>query len=502
MSQSNTSTIGLVELPQLGLVDSTGKNWLVEDRHGALISKQILLSNLQGFGFKTQLINLRKGHYQEEYGKVSWRNTELSKIFIGGKIADIDPLACDAWGITNNFSQQREIAGLVIKHLASKGLPVVVGGSDAIAAPHSYFAAGASAIVLDKSGAANGSVLDYVLGKTPRNNLSGVMLPNGNQPPSKIRRLSRIEDWPLPEQSVVKQCLGTEYRGLQLPDENTLIGSVFTDIGCDRKCDFCQTPNYHVGFHAMSPERTLQWFESQKQAGAHLILNGSDQFLGRVLKKEGREDVLEIMKGIREMELGVMWFNGLELKKMTCGRGINRKSGDDLTPDEELISALFDWDGKTGCYFAYLPGERPMLGRENYSKLLPWQEHCEIMRAIARTSIPHIRYGVIIGFEDDSEDSLLRLEEALLALNEDLMSINPALKFQVIAMSLSPIPGTPQSDYVRKTGLLHVDEPTLYGSIWTPTVDTRYLSYDQIADWQMRLMQIGGDKYMNCGREL
>ncbi len=502
MRQSKTSTIGLVELPQLGLVDNTGKNWLVEDRHGALISKQILLSNLQGFGFETQLINLRKGYYKEEYGKVSWRNTELSKIWIGGKIADIDPLACDAWGITNNFSQQREIAGLVIKHLASKGRPVVVGGSDAIASPHSYLTAGASAIVLDKSGAANGSVLDYVLGKTPREELSGVMLANGSQPPPKVRRPSRIEDWPLPTQSVVKQCLGTEYRGLQLPEEDTLIGSVFTDIGCDRKCDFCQTPNYHVGFRAMSPERTLQWFESQKQAGAHLVLNGSDQFLGRVLKKEGREDVLEIMKGIREMELGVMWFNGLELKKMTRGRGINRKSGDDLTPDEELISALFDWDGKTGCYFAYLPGERPMLGRENYSKLLPWQEHCEIMRAIARTSIPHIRYGVIIGFEDDSEDSLLRLEEALLALYDDLMSVNPALKFQVNALSLSPIPGTPQSDHVRQTGLLHIDEPTLYGSIWTPTVDTRYLSYDQIADWQMRLMRIGGDKYMDYGREL
>ncbi|MEN8218010.1 MAG: radical SAM protein [Pseudomonadota bacterium] len=502
MSQSNTSTIGLVELPQLGLVDKTGKNWLVEDRHGALISKQILLSNLQGFCFETQLINLRKGHYQEEYGKVSWRNTELSKICIGGKIADIDPLACDAWGITNNFSQQREIAGLVIKHLTSKGRPVVVGGSDAIAAPQSYLTAGASAIVLDKSGAANGSVMDYVLGKIPRDELSGVMLANSSQPPPRVRRPSRIEDWPLPTQSVVKQCLGTEYRGLQLPDENTLIGSVFTDIGCDRKCDFCQTPNYHVGFRAMSPERTLQWFETQKQAGAHLVLNGSDQFLGRVLKKEGREHVLEIMQGIRDMELGVMWFNGLELKKMTRGRGINRKSGDDLTPDEELISALFDWDGKSGCYFAYLPGERPVFGRENYSKLLPWQEHCEIMRAIARTSIPHIRYGVIIGFEDDSEDSLLRLEDALLALYDDMMSVNPAFKFQINALSLSPIPGTPQSDSVRQAGLLSIDEPTLYGSIWTPTVNTRYLSYDQIADWQMRLMRIGGDKYMDCGREL
>ena len=38
-----------------------------------------------------------------------------------------------------------------------------------------------------------------------------------------------------------------------------------------------------------------------------------------------------------------------------------------FTHYEELISALFDWDGNAGCYLAYLPGERPMLGRENYT---------------------------------------------------------------------------------------------------------------------------------------
>lgn len=82
------------------------------------------------------------------------------------------------------------------------------------------------------------------------------------------------------------------------------------------------------------------------------------------------------------------------------------------------------------------------------------------------------------------------------------MTVSPSLKFQVNALSLSPISGTPQSDHVRRTGLLHVDEPTLYGSIWAPTIDTRYLRYDQIADWLARLMRIGGDKYMDYGREV
>ena len=45
-------------------------------------------------------------------------------------------------------------------------------------------------------------------------------------------------------------------------------GAVFPDLGCDRKCDFCQTPTYKTGYKRMTPERTLQWFARQQEAGA------------------------------------------------------------------------------------------------------------------------------------------------------------------------------------------------------------------------------------------
>lgn len=136
MNPSKTATIGVVEIPDLGLIDSEGKDWLTHNSQGAiLVSKQVLLSSLQAAGFDTQLHDLGNGDYQEEYGKVIWGDTEFTKVYIGGKINDLDPLAYDAWGVTNNFSQTRETACLTIKHLASKGRPVVIGGSDAIAAP-------------------------------------------------------------------------------------------------------------------------------------------------------------------------------------------------------------------------------------------------------------------------------------------------------------------------------------------------------------------------------
>ncbi|RKZ39653.1 MAG: radical SAM protein [Gammaproteobacteria bacterium] len=492
MILQKNSTIGIVELPELGLFDPNGKNLLADRRGTALISKQVLLANLQSAGFDAQLINLRKGEHQEAFGKVTWNDTELTKTYLGQKINDIDPSAYEAWGVTNNFSQHRDIARMTIRHLASKGRPVVVGGSDAIAAPQVYFAAGAVAVVLDKSGAANGPIMDYVLGKTPREELSGVMLANSSQQPSpRAKRFLSPEEWALPELSVVQQCLGTTYKDLRLPKEGALIGSVFADIGCDRKCDFCQTPNYRLGYRAMSPDRTLQWFKAQKDAGAWGVINSSDQFLGRILKKGGREDILKIMKGIREMELAVFYPNGLELKKTTLGRGINRKEGLNLTPDEELIEALWGWDGKTGCYLAYIPAERPVFGRQNYAKLLPWREHCEIMKTIVRAGLPHIIYGCIIGFPDDSDETLLHLEEAIVTLYEELLTINPSLNFQVLPVSIFPIPGTPQASLIYKSGLLRFDDPTIFGGVWTPSVDTNYLSYKEVVKWQRHLMQIG-----------
>nr|VFK10784.1 MAG: hypothetical protein BECKLPF1236B_GA0070989_10163 [Candidatus Kentron sp. LPFa] len=496
MALQKIPTIGLIELPLIGLLDRGGtfQSELEINHYNdyPLVSKQILLSNLRAAGFDARLIDLRKGDHQEEYGRVTWRNTEYSKVYLGGRIQDLDPLAHTVWGITNNFAAHREIACLTIKHLANEGRPVIVGGSDAIAEPQPYLAAGAAAIVLDKSGAANAPLLDFILGRAPREELSGVILANTDrQPPARIRHLLHPQDWPIPDKSVIEQCLGTQYSGTSMPKNRLKLGSVMTEIGCDRHCDFCQTPDYRLGYRAMSPERVLSWLVAQKEAGARSVPNYSDQFLGRILKKGGRNDILAIMRSSRELELAICWPNGLELKKATLGRGIERKGRTDMTPDEELIEALWGWDGKTGCYAAYIPAERPVFGQENYAKLLPWQDHCRIMESIARAGVPNIRYGIMIGFEDDSDESLLRLEEAVSELYERILAINASVNFQVTPLSLVPIPGTPQWNTVCNSDLLRFDDPSIFGNFRTSVVDTRYLDYGKIADWQAHLMRIG-----------
>lgn len=364
-----------------------------------------------------------------------------------------------------------------------------MGGSDGIAEPDHYLKAGAAAVVMDKSGAANRPIFDSVLGKTPRENLTGVIFADGRYYPNRTKAMSP-DEWALPSVKVAKECLGQEYSEEPFIENLVPIGSVFPDIGCDRKCDFCQTPTYGTGFRRMSPETTLKWVARQKEAGAKCTVMGSDQFLGRVLFPGGREEVLEITKGAREMEMPLLWPNGLELRKATLGRGRNYDHTD-LTPDEELIEALWGWDGKAGGFLGYIPAERPVFGRESYAKLLPWQQHCEMMQAILRVGLPVIVYGLIIGLPDDNHDSLLRLEEAVLELHQQLREINPNLEFQVASYAISPIPGTPQGETIRKSGLVRFDDPSIIGGLWTPSCDTHHLSYEDISEWQFRLTKIG-----------
>ncbi|OLT61350.1 B12-binding domain-containing radical SAM protein [Moorena bouillonii] len=492
MSDKTSGCIGLVELPQLKLSDPDGNDFYSLRKWEPIVSKQILLSSLEAGGFETKFINLRDGDYQENYGRIAWKGIELTKNYVGVEIESVDPESCEVWCITVNFTLYREIAMMVLKHLASKGKPVVVGGSDPFADPQIYLRNGASVVVKDKSGAANWALFNYLLGKGPKEALTGVVLADGTQYPNSKKPL-HPEDWPLPSLDVARQCLGTQYWMDPFPEHLKPIGSIFPDIGCDRHCDFCQTPTYGTGYRRMTPKRVLEWLDIQRQAGAKSVVSVSDQFLGRVIFPDGRQEVLDIMKGLREMDLTILWPNGLELRKMTLGRGRNYDSTD-LTPDEELINALYNWDGQKGTLAGGLPAERPVFGREAYAKLLPWQQHKRIVKTIVRAGIPMIVYHMIIGLPDDDDESMLRLEEALWEIYDEVKAINPSMVFQISPFVISPILGTPQGEIIRKSGLLRFDDPALFAGFWTASVDTKHLSYEQVSDWQFRLASVGDSK--------
>ena len=475
--------VGLVEPPRLKLVDPDGNNITFLDTSPNL-SKQVLMASLKSVGLDVQLFNLTKGNYEEEYGQVTWREFALKKICLGDKISDLDPKSCDVWGITNNFMHYREITCLIIQHLMQGGKAVVVGGSDAIAEPQSYFQAGATAVVKDKSGSSNKAIINYVLGQSQKENLTGVILYDGREYPIRRPALSP-QDWAMPSLDIVKECLN--YSNIPLHDMLLPCGSVLFDIGCDRNCDFCQTPTYNLGYKKMSPEKALEWCSLQKNAGANSIECMSDQFLGRVLRMGGRQEIFDIVNGMRELELPFQWQNGLELSKLTLGRGLKNSCVKDMVPDEELVEAIWGWDGRVGCLHAFIPAERPLLGRKAYAKLLPWQQHRNMLRAIVHSGIPNIVYGIIIGFANDNYDSLCYLEEAVRDLEQDLKMINPLLNFFIEVASVIPIPGTRQGIKLSQSGLLRFDDPTIIGCCRTACADTYSLTYGEVSDWQLRI---------------
>lgn len=486
------TTVGVIEVPNIALYDAAGSCRAPRPKRNVLISKQVLMSNLEAGGFEVRLYNLKDGDWEDAYGEIPWKEGKLIKAMVGQNYRNIPPDECDVWGVTSNFQQHRTSARLIIQHLRSKGRPVIVGGSDALGEPQFYLEAGADAIVLDKSGAANWAAIDYLTGQTPREGLSGVLFRDGQRVPLRVRP-SDPDQWALPSPEVVKQCMGQEFWAEVTPEYLVPLGSVFMDIGCDRKCDFCQTPSYRLGFKAMSPEATVQWCRAQRDAGARSAVFSSDQFMARVLWDGGRDEILETMQGVRELGISWMWANGLELRKMTRGRGFE---GGDLTPDEELLKALLGWKGEQGCFYLYVPAERPLQGRQDYSKLLPWREHCELLKAVVRMGVPALTYGCIIGFADDSDESLSLLEEGVGTLFEELRSMNPQLNIQIAPYSLSPIPGTPQGAKIHASGLLRFQDSEILGGLWAPSMDTHHLTYQQVADWQRRLLRLGKCQFM------
>jgi hypothetical protein len=439
---------------------------------------------LDAAGFDVAIVNLKSALHETPFGTTKWRSRTLTKVSVGTPHEELDPRAFDVWGITVNYLQEREPAEQIIRHLKAGRGRVVVGGSDAIAVPHIYLAAGADAVVVDKSGAANVGVLRAVAG-LPTDQLHGVLLADGTRLAPR-RPPMKPQEWPLPKPWMVRATLGTSYWEAPLPERLLPIGAVMLDVGCDRHCDFCQTPTYGVGYGMMTPERSVEWLAAQKQAGAESVVVLSDQFLGRVLWPEGSRHVKQILQAARELRLPVLWGNGIELSKATVGRG---KRGGSPEPDHELVEAVWGWDGEVGCAQAYIPAERPVAGASSYAKLLPWRHHVEMMKAITRAGVPDINYGVIVGLADDTHQSLAELATAVTVLRDELKNVNPHLKFRVTPYAIRPLPGTLQARMLRDENLLRFDDPSIQGGFWTACADTRSMSYEEVSDWQIRLVE-------------
>jgi hypothetical protein len=89
---------------------------------------------------------------------------------------------------------------------------------------------------------------------------------------------------------------------------------------------------------------------------------------------------------------------------------------------------------------------------------------------------------------------LLYLEEAIFKLYQEVKVINPEIDFKIRPVSISPFAGTPQDQEIRDLGLLAFEDPAILGGFWTPCANTKHMSYLEVSEWQIRLMNLA-DKY-------
>jgi hypothetical protein len=111
-----------------------------------------------------------------------------------------------------------------------------------------------------------------------------------------------------------------------------------------------------------------------------------------------------------------------------------------------------------------------------------------MLESIVRAGVPDITYGVIIGLASDSDDDLAALVRNVGELRVRLKEINPDLKFRTVPYAIRPLPGTPQTLSLERSGLLRFDDPAIAGGFWTACADTHHLSYSEVSHWQHRIM--------------
>jgi hypothetical protein len=257
---------------------------------------------------------------------------------------------------------------------------------------------------------------------------------------------------------VARACLGTEYWSAEYPAELLSIGSVFSDVSAATAPATLPNPELRAGLPgACRRSARWRWLARQKEeAGARSVVGSSDQFMARVLREGGREEVLEIMRvGARTWGWRCWWPNGLEPRKGHARRrGLNRP-GTGLGPRRGTHQRGLGL-GRQGRQLS-TPTCRPSGFHRRPRELRQaaavgcWS----IASCCGQPSVPACRRcptGVIIGFDDDTEETFEIAAGRSHPRNshQDLTSINPQLIFQVASFAISPIPGTGQGKLLRE----------------------------------------------------
>jgi hypothetical protein len=486
---SSSVAITLIETPLALLRSTSGEN------HNAfrtnypkipqLMIAGLLRTRLPDLGIipEIRIIDMkgRDPKKTEIYGEVRYGDTQLHKLRIGMSFEDVRGhlVESDIIGLTANFTQEANVIRDFIRFAKSTSdTKIIVGGSDAIARPTHYLSAGADVVIQGEGEIAGPKVIEVLINGGDLRAIDGIAyavdgsVTNQGQPISPVS----MEDVAYPALDLARlDEYYEDHEGTLPADVRLPLMYLETSRGCKMVCTFCTTPYLRKGYRYMSTARIQQWLVYYRRFGISTILLSEDNLLSRLHFPGGREEILEIFQILRAYDFAWEFINGFEIGKLADVNGVI---------DYELIEAMFSscvrGDRLIGCFRSYIPVESLRDDApKKYKKLRTWDIEKEILRAIADAGLPALGFGIMIGFVDDTPETLKLTAQRCTELRELCEKANPAAiqHFQFFNNIL--LPGTPNFSKHLKYAKYDISaHPELF-NFYTSIVDGHHFEHSE-----------------------
>lgn len=427
-------------------------------------------------GYDVDILDLRvaDSDREERYKVVDWEGYKVEVLRIGAPFGYADQAICesDIIGISSHFTYESGVVRDLIGYIKEINpmVKVIVGGADVTARPRDYLAFGADISFVgdfDPQALASGDWTQRVVGPY-RHPLETLTNPAFHKLPH-LMEYEDSHDGPVPD-------------GVQTP-----IGFIYFTRGCPRECNFCESRK--TAYEFLDLDVAISMLENYRRAGISTLNIVDDNLLLQAANKEGRNNLLALMKKMREMEFAWEFPNGLEVGRLS-------KKG---VLDEELMEALFchtvdpDTGQIIGAYRLYLPVET-FDRRGDYTKLKPLQEQNWIIAWLAGCGLPEIDFGVVLP-PDTDHSGLEKTKEGYLEIKEIVNTFGSA-KARYSIFHLIPI-----ATFRTMLTKYSVDELPEGWHFYFPVYDGLHFSARELFEQRLRLIkEVDFENYQSMRR--
>lgn len=445
--------VALVEVPAVD-VEFSGAS-LLEDftLNHPKYQQLLLIANLRqaaDVDANVKFVDLKAGGERQRthYGEIDYCGQQLDLWRVGTPFEHVDDelQTADVVGISANFTVERSMVVQTIDHLRTRRRPplIVVGGHDATADPSFYLKRGADLCVMGEGETALQEIVRAVANDESPAVSGTITRADGFARRADRRRPNQYSELTFPGLELLRASqFDQSPDGPFPPNVSPRIMSLETSRGCPEACSFCDV-SFIVGRHRPIPfEMLVERVQVLKAAGIRTIQVIDDNLLYRTLPsyegQQGRQTILDLFRMLFEQGFAWEFFNGFQL-------ALFERDG---RVDAELIDTLYrsgrDGPHHVGCFRSYMPLDKVTpFEMSLLSKLKPLPVAEAVVSAIARSGVPSVVLGFVIGNIRETPQSLDETarcaeEFANLVVRSSGGRTVPA----VLPLCSVPLPGTP-----------------------------------------------------------